>query len=184
MLREGLQIHCMTLPENHRTPSPYNNTELHRARPVCRQLCSSCLSQSHRFLERRSLLRSSCSILSCRDSVFLTTIQWTIGRRTRYAHCLSPFICSTSTSTSTLQLTDLFLLLQPFRASQLRPPPGSRLPAPNVRPGTLNEITDAQNNVRAQPSMLPQAGVKRTHTGSGTFFPWHRQANTAPRNRD
>ncbi|KUI52658.1 Kinesin-like protein klpA [Cytospora mali] len=58
----------------------------------------------------------------------------------------------------------------PFRASQLRPP-GSRLPAPNLRPGTLNEITDSQNNARPQPSMLPQAGLKRTHTGSGTL-PW------------
>ncbi|ROV88638.1 hypothetical protein VMCG_10310 [Cytospora schulzeri] len=53
----------------------------------------------------------------------------------------------------------------PFRASQLRPP-GSRLPAPNPRPGTLSEITDAQNNARPQPSMLPQAGIKRTHAGS------------------
>ncbi|ROV93085.1 hypothetical protein VSDG_07354 [Cytospora chrysosperma] len=53
----------------------------------------------------------------------------------------------------------------PFRASQLRPP-GSRLPAPNLRPGTLSEITDSQNNARPQPSMLPQAGTKRTHTGS------------------
>lgn len=63
-----------------------------------------------------------------------------------------------------LCLTDI-LVIQPFRASQLRPP-GSRLPAPNLRPGTLSEITESQNNARPQPSMLPQAGVKRTHTGS------------------
>ncbi|ROW15921.1 hypothetical protein VPNG_02513 [Cytospora leucostoma] len=66
----------------------------------------------------------------------------------------------------------------PFRASQLRPPPGSRLPAPNLRPGTLNEITDAQNNVRSQPSMLPQAGLKRTHTGSVVSQPDPKQRKT------
>lgn len=54
-----------------------------------------------------------------------------------------------------------------MRASQLRPP-GSRLPAPNVRPPTLNEMSDSQNNVRAQPSMLPQSGLKRPQSNSGT----------------
>ncbi|KAL2279943.1 hypothetical protein FJTKL_13087 [Diaporthe vaccinii] len=52
-----------------------------------------------------------------------------------------------------------------MRASQLRPP-GSRLPAPNVRPPTLNEMSDSQNNVRAQPSMLPQSGLKRPQSNS------------------
>lgn len=54
-----------------------------------------------------------------------------------------------------------------MRASQLRPP-GSRLPAPNVRPPTLNEMSDSQSNVRAQPSMLPQSGIKRPQSNSGT----------------
>lgn len=54
-----------------------------------------------------------------------------------------------------------------MRASQLRPP-GSRLPAPNVRPPTLNEMSDSQNNVRSQPSMLPQSGIKRPQSNSGT----------------
>lgn len=57
--------------------------------------------------------------------------------------------------------------LQQMRASQLRPP-GSRLPAPNVRPPTLNEMSDSQSNVRAQPSMLPQSGIKRPQSNSGT----------------
>ncbi|KAK2603105.1 hypothetical protein N8I77_009586 [Diaporthe amygdali] len=52
-----------------------------------------------------------------------------------------------------------------LRASQLRPP-GSRLPAPNMRPATLNEMSDSQNNVRAQPSMLPQSGIKRPQSNS------------------
>ncbi|KAG6356265.1 hypothetical protein INS49_015652 [Diaporthe citri] len=52
-----------------------------------------------------------------------------------------------------------------MRASQLRPP-GSRLPAPNVRPPTLNEMSESQNNVRAQPSMLPQSGIKRPQSNS------------------
>lgn len=86
-------------------------------------------------------------------------------QRTRYAHAriipLAQHQCHALTETDILDL-------QPFRASQLRPP-GSRLPAPNLRPGTLSEITDSQNNARPQPSMLPQAGTKRTHAGSSTF---------------
>lgn len=74
-------------------------------------------------------------------------------------------LASSLCSTSIQCLTDI-PVLQPFRASQPRFP-ASRLPAPNLRTGTLSEITDSQNNARHQPSMLPQ-GVKRTHTGSST----------------
>ncbi|KAG8161293.1 hypothetical protein KVR01_009557 [Diaporthe batatas] len=55
-----------------------------------------------------------------------------------------------------------------MRASQLRPPAASRLPALNMRPPTLNEMSESQHNVRAQPpSMLPQAGTKRPQSNSG-----------------
>lgn len=121
---------------------------------------SSCLLSQHRFPGLRSSPHSSCSI-PCYpiDALLITGISWTIMRRMRYVSDLTATMHSHVSELTSCRV-------QPFRASQIRPP-GSRLPAPNLRPGTLSEFTESQANSRPQSSMPPPSGIKRPQSGHG-----------------